>query len=154
MLITTLSLAKYVRDRADATILERVNFRDGQARYEKIMAVSRGSVGNTVVVIVGLVAAVVTTIGGAFSMDNEVLSMQDKGFVLIAALFMMNTAFHLAKLVRDLGDPALEKELHMPFRFLVVGSFLVALAVGCEVAEAPKNKQRSVEVLCNKLATR
>jgi len=45
VLITTLSLAKSVRDRADASTLERVNFSSGQARYEKIMAVSRGSVG-------------------------------------------------------------------------------------------------------------
>ena len=80
--------------------------------------------------VVGLVAAVVTTIGGAFSMDNEVLSMQDKGFVLIAALFMMTCSFHLAKLVRDLGDPELAKNLNLAYRFLCVASFAVAILIG------------------------
>ena len=59
VLITTLSVAKSVRDRADATILARVNFKDNRAKFEKIISVTRGSVGNAVVVIVGLVAGVV-----------------------------------------------------------------------------------------------
>jgi hypothetical protein len=145
VLITTLSLAKYVRDRADATILERVNFRDGQARYEKIMAVSRGSVGNAVVVVVGLVAAVVTTIGGAFSMSTDDLSIERKGFVLIAALFMMTSSFHLAKLVRDLGDPELAKNLNLAYRLLCVAAFAVAILIGIggvQQMTIPEPKQR------------
>merc|ERR1739848_957328 len=39
-------------------------------------------------------------------------------------------AFHLAKLVRDLGDPVLAAEVHVPFVLLVVGSFLVACILG------------------------
>ena len=63
-------------------------------------------------------------------MSSDYLSIERKGFVLISALFMMTCSFHLAKLVRDLGDPQLEKDLHMPFRFLVVGSFGIAITVG------------------------
>jgi len=81
-------------------------------------------------VVVGLVAAVVTTIGGAFSMSSDYLSIERKGFVLIAALFMMTCSFHLAKLVRDLGDPDLAKNLNMPYIFLCVASFAVAILIG------------------------
>ena len=80
--------------------------------------------------VVGLVAAVITTIGGAFSMSSDDLSIERKGFVLIAALFMMTCSFHLAKLVRDLGDPELAKNLNLAYRFLCVASFAVAILIG------------------------
>ena len=41
----------------------------------------------------------------------------------------MTSAFHLAKLVRDLGDPVLAKDAHAAFRFLVVSSFAIACVI-------------------------
>ena len=61
---------------------------------------------------------------------HEVLGIERKGFVVIAALFTMTSSFHLAKLVRDLGDPVLAAEVHLPFVLLVVGSFLIACTLG------------------------
>merc|ERR1711907_779210 len=69
-------------------------------------------------------------IGGVILMDAEVLGIERKGFVVIAALFTMTSSFHLAKLIRDLGDPVLAAEVHLPFVLLVVGSFLVACTLG------------------------
>jgi len=107
-----------------------VNFDDDQAKFLTILTVARGSAGNVLVVLTGFVVGFFSVIGGVLFMEPEVLSWERKGFVVIAALFTMTSAFHLAKLIRDLGDPVLAAEVHLPFVFLVVGSFVVACALG------------------------
>jgi hypothetical protein len=129
-LISTLNLAKSVRDKADAQTLDTVVFRDEHQKFTKILLVSAGSSGNFVVVLTGFVIAFCTTMGAVFWMDTEVLNYERKGFILIAALFLMTSAFHVAKLIRDLSDPELAVELHGPFKVMVGGSFLVALFIG------------------------
>jgi len=80
-------------------------------------------------------------------MDAEVLNIERKGFIGIAALFTSTSAFHLAKLVRDLGDPVLAKEVHAPFVLLVVVSFLVACVLGVggvQMMPIPAPQQRFI----------
>jgi hypothetical protein len=129
-LISTLGVAKAVRDKADASTLDRVLFDDERTKFFKILSVSRGSYGNMVVVIIGFLISFCSTMAGVAWTDGEVLSFDRKGFILIAALFTMYSAFICAKLVRDLGDPVLAADAHLPFRLLVFGAFGVANILG------------------------
>mmetsp|Transcript_41558 Transcript_41558/g.137717 ORF Transcript_41558/g.137717 Transcript_41558/m.137717 type:complete len:317 (+) Transcript_41558:75-1025(+) len=144
-LISTLSFAKSVRDQADAQMLAQVDMLDDRAKFNKIMQVSKGSSGNLIVVVFGLCIAVVSTIFGALAMDDLVLSMERKGFVVIASLFMMTSSFHLAKLIRDQADPVLAKDVHLAFVFLVWASFAVACTIGfggVQMMTIPEPKRR------------
>jgi len=129
-LISTLNLAKAVRDRADALTLDQVRFQDEHTKFTKILVVANGSVGNFVVVLTGFVIAFSTTMAAVFWLDYDALNIERKGFILIASLFLMTSAFHVAKLVRDLGDPRMAEELHLPFKAMVGGSFVVACTLG------------------------
>jgi len=98
-------------------------------------------------VLAGWLLSFFSTVGGALMMDDAVLSIERKGFVSIAALFMMTSAFHLAKLVRDLADPKLAKDAHVPFRILVVGTFAIACTLsigGVLKMPIPRPKKRFI----------
>jgi len=143
-LVSTLSFSKSVRDHADAQMLEQVDMHDHD-KFQKIITASYGSSANLVVVCAGLFLAILSTIWGALSMTDDVLSIERKGFVVIAALFMMTSSFHLAKLIRDLADPVLAKDLHFAFMVLVCVSFAVACAIGfggVQMMTIPEPKRR------------
>jgi hypothetical protein len=128
--VTTMLVAKAVRDRADAITLDTVVFADEATKFNKILSVSEGSVGTLVLTGFGFVCSIVTTLGGIFVLPFEVLNIERKGFILIGTMFMITSAFHLAKLFRDLGDPILAPNANIPFRFMVISSFLAAIAIG------------------------
>lgn len=125
-LVATLSFAKTVRDQADADTLSQMNIEPRQ-KYAKILQVSEGSVGYLIVCAGGLLLATVSTVGGAFAMPD--LEIERKGFILIAAIFTMTSAFHLAKLIRDDADPVLSRQSYFMFRLFVWVSFALALVL-------------------------
>ena len=92
--------------------------------------------------------------------SSEVVIMQNKGFVAMAALFMMNCSFHLAKLIRDLGDPVMAARAHLSFQALVYGSFVVSVIfgiVGVYLMNIPDPKKRFIInglcfIVCQSLA--
>jgi hypothetical protein len=128
--VSTMNLAKAVRDRADAVTLNTVVFADEQTKCEKILLVSRGSLANYVLCVFAFVTASFTTIGGIFWMDDEVLNMDRKGFIFMGMILAITSAFNTAKLVRDLADPVLAENANCPFVIMTACSFLGALTIG------------------------
>jgi hypothetical protein len=145
--VTTMLVAKAVRDRADAITLNTVVFADEQTKFNKILTVSSGSFGTFVLTGAGFVIAISTTIGGAFLMPSEVLIIERKGFILIATLFLVTSSFHLAKMVRDLADPVLAQNVNCPYMIMCVASFLGACVIGIggvQVMTIPDSKKRFI----------
>jgi hypothetical protein len=128
--VSTMNLAKAVRDRADALTLDTVAFASEWTKCEKILLVSRGSQANYVLCVFGFVTASFTTIGGMLWIDDEVLNIDRKGFILMGMLLAITSAFNIAKLVRDLADPVLAQNANCPFVIMTVCSFLGALILG------------------------
>jgi len=129
-IVSTMNLAKAVRDRADAITLDTVAFADEYTKCEKILMVSRGSQANFVLCVVGFGIASSTTIGGMLWMDDEVINFDRKGFILMGMILAITSAFNVAKLVRDLADPVLAQNANCPFIIMTASSFVAALFLG------------------------
>jgi len=128
--VSTMNVAKAVRDRADAITLDTVQFQDEQTKSDKILSVSSGSYAYYLLTAFGFVTASSTTVTGMFWIDEEVINLDRKGFIFMALLLAITSAFHIAKLVRDLADPVLAQNANCPYIVMVVFSFLCALILG------------------------
>merc|ERR1719401_898620 len=63
-----------------------------------------------------------------WSWSSDILAVERKGYISGMVLWCLFSSFHLAKLVRDRGDPIKAKELktQVPFQVLVVGSSVLS----------------------------
>ena len=145
-LVASVYLCKAVRDRADAALFTALDLPD---KFDKIIAVCSGTKANMAVVVVGVVGSLAATLGGAWSMPADVVSIERKGFILVAVLFMCASSFHVAKLIRDDKDEKLKAQHHCMFRLLVWGAFVIALGlafIGVQVMTIPAPEKAYIQV--------
>merc|ERR1711972_901688 len=74
--------------------------------------------------------SVLLMLGTMWSWSSDVLAMERKGYYSGMVLWSLVSSFHLAKLVRDRGDPIKRKELQnqIPYQLLIVGSSALSAA--------------------------
>ena len=101
----------------------------GTAGLAKAQA-ARATEPNYVIGFLGNLIALLTTLVGLVSIEEEVINNERKGFIALSALIMVACSFYVANLARDLGDPVLAADMHIAFIALVCGSFVIAVTVG------------------------
>jgi hypothetical protein len=132
VLVTSLCLAKSVRDRQDAGTWAASPPDVRGKQLQHILGVCSGTLEYKALVWASFpIAAAVTLAWTWLGFAEAELPVERKGFLTLAVVFNAISCFHLAKLVRDKANKAKAKELaqQLPFQVMVVASWLVSTVV-------------------------
>jgi hypothetical protein len=131
LLVASLCLSKSARDRRDANAWASATATHlKQLQMKHVLNVCAGSLEYRVLVWVAFISAICFFMVFTWAGWIE-LALERRGFLSICVLFHANSCFHMAKLVRDRGDPVKSAELQkqLPFQAMVIASFVISLMV-------------------------
>lgn len=121
-------LSKAVRDRQEADDFVVLELGIKRRRLQYIWGMCMGTLEYKLMLWISTLASVGVMLGTMWSWSNEILALERKGYVSGMVLWCLFSSFHLAKLVRDRGDPIKAKELQsqLPFQMLVMVSSVLS----------------------------
>jgi len=131
LLVASLCLSKSVRDRRDANAwASTTDTHMKQTQMKHVLDVCSGSMEYHILVWLAFASALFFVMFFIWGGWIE-LALERKGFLSMCVVFSAISCFHMAKLVRDRGDPAKCAELRkqIPFQAMVAGSFALSILI-------------------------
>lgn len=126
--LNALCLSKAVRDRQEANDVGGLDLEVQKRRLQYIWEICLGTPEYRLMLWFSTLASIGVMLGTMWTWSDDMLALERKGYVSGMVLWCLFSSFHLAKLVRDRGDPKKATELRsqLPFQILVVASSLLS----------------------------